>query len=420
MIVVYIGLHALFGAGSKNLHPPHGCASSPHVVIMGTPICLPIRHTQDVPDLGFLVSATEPALKGSLAAAGLVVDGSVFDDGSAIYRFAMPPAAGQNIVWQQLRVQRLEHAVDNRILWWLAPMQTRDTATATTCEAAANEPWTLMLTGLTDVQTLPVQQQQTSAPQQLRWLMVRHAAFELNTKADGAQPHGAACGPAVTEPQAHVSSTEVADTVVWHSAAHGKRLALTFDACSTYGYGPFNPAVIKALQTANVPATLFVGGHWAELHGDELQHLARDPLFEIGNHTYSHPHMRDLTPEQQSQELLWTQELIFDRTGVRPRMFRPPYGEVDDTMLEAVANAGLFTVEYDLPAGDADVHVSPARLRQWVVQEARPGSIVIMHMNRPKNHTAQALPDIVADLRRRGFVFCQVSDLILGDGAGCR
>ena len=89
-------------------------------------------------------------------------------------------------------------------------------------------------------------------------------------------------------------------------------------------------------------------------------------------------------------------------------------------MLQQVAQAGLYTVEYDLPAGDADVHVSPARLRHWVVDHATSGSIVIMHMNRPKNHTAEALPDIVHDLRRRGYTFCQMSDLMLGDGSGCR
>ena len=177
---------------------------------------------------------------------------------------------------------------------------------------------------------------------------------------------------------------------------------------------------MAALEALQVPATLFVGGHWAEMHAAQLQRLAKNPLFEIGNHTYSHPHMRDLTPEQQAQELGWTQALIYNQTGVLPRMFRPPYGEVDDTMLAEVARAGLYTVEYDLPAGDADVHVSPMRLTQWVVGQATPGSIVIMHMNRPKNHTAEALPEIVRSLRAQGYTFCRMSDLILSDGSGCQ
>lgn len=217
-----------------------------------------------------------------------------------------------------------------------------------------------------------------------------------------------------------LSADKIAGSVVWHNASDRRQLALTFDACSTFAIGRFNPRVIAALRALGVPSTLFVGGHWAEMYPDVLETLAQDPLFEIGNHTYSHPHLRELSAEAQRQELLWTQELIFERTGRVPRLLRPPYGEVDDALITNAAKIGLYTVEYDLPAGDADDHVTTARLSGWVVGRSTPGSIVVMHMCRPNNHTAEALYQIVPRLRAQGFTFCQVSDMLFNRGRGCR
>lgn len=217
-----------------------------------------------------------------------------------------------------------------------------------------------------------------------------------------------------------LAAEQVASSVVWHSATRKKQIALTFDACSTFAIGRFNPRVIAALRANDVPATLFVGGHWAEMYPAVLEELAQDPLFELGNHTYSHPHMRDLSPAQQRQELLWTQELIFERTGKVPRLFRPPYGEIDDELITTAAQNGLYTIEYDLPAGDADDHVTQAHLTKWVTGHTSSGSIVVMHMCRPNNHTADALPNIVRHLRAQGYRFCQVSDMLFHDGRGCR
>ncbi|RYF05834.1 MAG: hypothetical protein EOO40_09940, partial [Deltaproteobacteria bacterium] len=116
--------------------------------------------------------------------------------------------------------------------------------------------------------------------------------------------------------------------------------------------------------------------------------------------------------EAQRQELLWTQAAIFSRTGILPRFFRPPYGEVDDTLIRSVADAGLITVEYDLPAGDADFHVSDTRLVDWVVRKSLPGSIVIMHMNHPGNKTAEVLPAIIRSLRARGLELSTIGGML--------
>ena len=104
--------------------------------------------------------------------------------------------------------------------------------------------------------------------------------------------------------------------------------------------------------------------------------------------------------------------LAADRNGRTPTLFRPPYGEYDARVLRLAAELGLTTVEYDLPSGDPDVHATKQSLVEWVLREARPGSIIVMHINHRRFPTAEALPEIVAGLRRRGFELVTVGELL--------
>jgi len=80
--------------------------------------------------------------------------------------------------------------------------------------------------------------------------------------------------------------------------------------------------------------------------------------------------------------------------------------------VKVASSLGLTTVEYDLPSGDPDPRVSTRRLVDWVVGRSRPGSIVVMHLNHPRFRTAEALPEIVAGLRARGFELVTVGELL--------
>ncbi len=197
-----------------------------------------------------------------------------------------------------------------------------------------------------------------------------------------------------------------------HGARSGKEIALTFDACTTRAPSPYDPRIAAELDALQVPATIFVGGGWAEEEPQALAALSRDPLLEIGNHTFTHPHLTRLPESQIRKELLRTQTEIAALTGRAPTLFRPPYGEYDARVLRAAAAVGLTTVEYDLPSGDPGPRVSPEALARWVLREARPGSIVVMHINHPRFPTAEALPAIVAGLRARGFELVTVGELL--------
>ena len=204
----------------------------------------------------------------------------------------------------------------------------------------------------------------------------------------------------------------VAPQVVKHGPRRKKRIALTFDACSTQGPSQFDERVIRALIDMQVPATLFLGGKWMEEHPDETLELANHPQFELANHTYLHPHLPHESDERVREEFVRTQDMLYTLTGRRATLFRAPYGEVDARIAHLGAEAGMIAIQYDLASGDPDPRISTKRLLEYVTNQAKNGSIVVMHMNGRGWKTADALPRIVLRLRKKGYKLVTVSDLL--------
>ena len=200
--------------------------------------------------------------------------------------------------------------------------------------------------------------------------------------------------------------------IVTRGPRQQKLIALTFDACSTRGTSHFDEAVIRTLIRAEVPATLFLGGKWMEEHPDETIELTRYPQFELANHTHLHPHLKRESDVRVREELARTQDVLYTLTGRSARLFRAPYGELDERVAKLAGEMGLISIQYDLASGDPDPAISTKRLIDYVSDMARSGSIVVMHMNGRGRHTAEALPRIIFRLRKRGFRFVTVGELI--------
>jgi peptidoglycan/xylan/chitin deacetylase (PgdA/CDA1 family) len=161
-----------------------------------------------------------------------------------------------------------------------------------------------------------------------------------------------------------------------------------------------------------VPATLFLGGKWMEEHPDETMELANYPQFELANHSYLHPHLPRESDERVREELLRTQDMLYTLTGRVARLFRAPYGELDPRVMRLAAEQGLLSIQYDLASGDPDPNVTAKRLREYVSDRARKGSIVVLHMNGRGWKTGEALPRIVLRLRKKGYRLVTVSQLL--------
>ena len=198
---------------------------------------------------------------------------------------------------------------------------------------------------------------------------------------------------------------------------HGDRtlpyIALTFDACqSPHSFAVYDEAVVRVLASTSTPATLFLGGLWMQHHPAQTRLLAANPLFELGNHSWSHSLFTRLTPDEVGSEIKRTQQLMLTLTGQEAALFRFPYNIATDEALDILARQGIRAVSAEVITGDPDPDVSARDIIQTVRNESRNGSIILMHVNGWGRHTAEALPEVIKQLRQQGYTFVTVSQLL--------
>ncbi|MEU6404864.1 polysaccharide deacetylase family protein [Streptomyces sp. NPDC046985] len=208
----------------------------------------------------------------------------------------------------------------------------------------------------------------------------------------------------------------------------GKTVAFTFDADMTADEGDRaakgerfdNPGLIDTLRSLDVPATVFMTGKWAETYPDEARAMGQDPLFEIGNHSYSHyafTHgcygLPTVSNDKAASELQRT-EAAFTKAGVRNRVpyFRFPGGCYDNKVLRTLGALHVTAVQWDVVSGDAFASDANA-VAQQVLKGVKPGSVVVMHCTRSAAPTTEhVVSEVVPELRKQGYRFVKVSDMI--------
>lgn len=191
------------------------------------------------------------------------------------------------------------------------------------------------------------------------------------------------------------------------------QVALTFDLCEAEGdLAGFDTGIIQVLTDTQTPATLFLGGLWMRDHQSETRQLSNNPLFELGNHSWSHKDFSVLTSDEMEQEVLLTQQYMFNLLGYQTNLFRLPYGTYTDDTLRVINEQGLYIIQWDDVSGDPDPNITAESMTNWVLQQVQPGSIIIMHANGRGWHTAEALPTIIQSLRQQGYTLVTVSQLL--------
>ncbi len=190
-------------------------------------------------------------------------------------------------------------------------------------------------------------------------------------------------------------------------------VALTFDACATLKQpNGFDRKVFEILAATQVPATFYLSGRWVEKHPTAARAIADAPLIELGNHSYSHPRLTLVRKERLRWQIRNTNKVLEKKLGRRPLSLRPPAGAWNAKVLRAARDENLPVVTWTVVSGDVGGHVPPARMVQTVLDETKPGAIIIFHINRREPYTKKALPDIIAGLRGKGFRFVTVSQLL--------
>jgi peptidoglycan/xylan/chitin deacetylase (PgdA/CDA1 family) len=183
------------------------------------------------------------------------------------------------------------------------------------------------------------------------------------------------------------------------------RVALTFDDGPT----PLGvEAVAPILARHGVRATFFLVGEALEARPDLARRLAAED-HEIANHSYSHQRMIGRPAAWHRSEIARTQALL-EAAGGRSRLFRAPYGKKLIGLPLAVEAEGLRMVAWDV---EEPATADPVAYARQIVDQARPGSILLMHPMHGANATARdALPLVLAGLKAKGLEVVPAGELL--------
>jgi peptidoglycan/xylan/chitin deacetylase (PgdA/CDA1 family) len=181
-------------------------------------------------------------------------------------------------------------------------------------------------------------------------------------------------------------------------------------------------AILDALDKGKASATFFVTGRWAKKHPELLKSMASRG-HQIENHGYSHPHPDHLSVGSNQEEIIKTERIIEGIIGRKTRFYAPPYGEKGVSGLRAADELGYQTILWTLDTvdwrGDSTAEIIAKRVLnpaiQFGIKPNKSGAIVLMH---PKENTVKALPVILDQLTREGFVLQTIDGLITFDQIG--
>lgn len=185
-----------------------------------------------------------------------------------------------------------------------------------------------------------------------------------------------------------------------------KCVSLTFDAA--WG-NEDTQALIDILGKYNVKATFFVVGQWVDKYPESVKAL-HDAGHYVMNHSNDHAHFSTLSAQEIVDNINACSDKIEKVTGVRPTLFRAPYGEYDDNVIAAVNGMGIKTIQWDVDSLDWK-ELSAPEITKRVTSKVQPGSIVLFH--NAALHTPEALPGIIEYLISEGYTIVPVTEILL-------
>ncbi len=214
--------------------------------------------------------------------------------------------------------------------------------------------------------------------------------------------------------------------MIWSGNTAEKKIALTFDDGPQPRYAP---KLLALLRNENVKATFFVVGKEIWLYPELVKAMVKDG-HEVANHSFSHARLDRLSKTDLLAEIHKTNQLVYEITHKRPQFFRPPGGRYNDAVIQAVQSQRMSMVMWNVNAGDyskpkeiknaqgqvIDVKFEYNRTADQIVDHVlkgcKNGSIVLFHNG--GDPTMEAVPKVIAELKKRGYQFVTVSHLVAG------
>ena len=190
-----------------------------------------------------------------------------------------------------------------------------------------------------------------------------------------------------------------------------KKIALSFDAA----WGNEDTAkILEILKKHDVHVTFFMTGGWVESYPDDVKAILAAG-HDLGNHSENHKNMSQLSDEEKKEELMQVHTKVQELTGYDMFLFRPPYGDYDNAVVNVAKDCGYYTIQWDVDSLDwKDYGVDSIIKTVTQHKHLGNGSIILCHNG--AKYTAQALDTLIATLKNEGYTFVPLSELIYKDG----
>jgi peptidoglycan-N-acetylglucosamine deacetylase len=213
-----------------------------------------------------------------------------------------------------------------------------------------------------------------------------------------------------------VPSSQLLGPSLVRGRAGQNRVALTFDDGPT---PPETGQILDILKAYGVPATFFVNGKLVSRFPECLRRMQRE-RHTIGNHTYSHLFLYLKSRRRMIREIDQTQNAIESVTGVRPDIFRCPYGVRWFGLFAILRQRRMRSIQWSDTGFDWVKRNTPADIVRNTLRNLCDGSVILLHDGCGARNpgevshatTVTALPAIIEEVQKRGFTFVSVNDFL--------
>ena len=170
-------------------------------------------------------------------------------------------------------------------------------------------------------------------------------------------------------------------------------------------------SILETLKNNNVHITFFIVGEWADKYPEAVKKIY-EAGHEIGSHSNTHPHVNNLSSEKNLEEIQLSVNKIEKITGIKPTLYRAPYGEYNNTVIKTAQENGYYTIQWNLDTLDYK-GLTGEEMWKRLKNKLNKGSIILSHNG--TKHTADSLDILIKNIQDNGFKVTTVSELIYKD-----